>query len=81
MAFSTLMLTKIAESIRPFIVPDGQFEFNKSSFWTEHKSGVFQRYALPSIFRDLTRKGIVISYLDDPRNSSERRKGRSRKTS
>ncbi|GFS81774.1 hypothetical protein TNCV_2707121 [Trichonephila clavipes] len=46
-----------------FIVPDGQFEFNKSS-WTKHKSRVFQRY-VSSIFRDLTRKGIVISYLDD----------------
>ncbi|GFT14063.1 retrovirus-related Pol polyprotein from transposon 297 [Trichonephila clavipes] len=47
-----------------FIVPDGQFEFNKSSFRTNTSPGVFQRY-VSSIFRDLTRKGIVISYLDD----------------
>ncbi|GFV08043.1 retrovirus-related Pol polyprotein from transposon 17.6 [Trichonephila clavipes] len=47
-----------------FIVPDGQFEFNKVPFGLSTSLGVFQRY-VSSIFRDLTRKGIVISYLDD----------------
>ncbi|GFT75349.1 hypothetical protein TNCV_967931 [Trichonephila clavipes] len=47
-----------------FIVPDGQFEFNKAPFGLSTSPGVFQRY-VSSIFRDLTRKGIVISYLDD----------------
>ncbi|GFU58772.1 retrovirus-related Pol polyprotein from transposon 17.6 [Trichonephila clavipes] len=47
-----------------FIVPDGQFEFNKVPFGLSTSPGVFQRY-VSSIFRDLTRKGIVISYLDD----------------
>ncbi|GFW56683.1 hypothetical protein TNCV_4067631 [Trichonephila clavipes] len=47
-----------------FIVPDGQFEFNKGPFGLSTSPGVFQRY-VSSIFRDLTRKGIVISYLDD----------------
>ncbi|GFX61864.1 retrovirus-related Pol polyprotein from transposon 412 [Trichonephila clavipes] len=47
-----------------FSVPDGQFEFNKVSFGLITSSGVFQRY-VSSIFRDLTRKEIVISYLDD----------------
>ncbi|GFW10487.1 retrovirus-related Pol polyprotein from transposon 297 [Trichonephila clavipes] len=47
-----------------FIVPDGQFEFNKVPFGLSISPGVFQRY-VSSIFRDLTRKGIVISYLDD----------------
>ncbi|GFY07742.1 hypothetical protein TNCV_4133391 [Trichonephila clavipes] len=47
-----------------FIVPDGQFEFNKVPFGLSSGPGVFQRY-VSSIFRDLTRKGIVISYLDD----------------
>ncbi|GFV17934.1 retrovirus-related Pol polyprotein from transposon gypsy [Trichonephila clavipes] len=47
-----------------FIVPDGQFEFNKVPFGLSTSVGVFQRY-VSSIFRDLTRKGIVISYLDD----------------
>ncbi|GFU65390.1 retrovirus-related Pol polyprotein from transposon 17.6 [Trichonephila clavipes] len=47
-----------------FIVPDGQFEFNKVPFGLSTNPGVFQRY-VSSIFRDLTRKGIVISYLDD----------------
>ncbi|GFY51824.1 transposon Ty3-I Gag-Pol polyprotein [Trichonephila inaurata madagascariensis] len=63
MAFSTLMLTKIAESIRPLSSQTGNLNSTKF-LWTEHKSGVFQRY-VSSIFRDLTRKGIVISYLDD----------------
>ncbi|GFY59692.1 retrovirus-related Pol polyprotein from transposon 297 [Trichonephila inaurata madagascariensis] len=49
---------------RSFIVPDGQFEFNKVPFGLSTSPGVFQRY-VSSIFRDLTRKGIVISYLDD----------------
>ncbi|GFV00772.1 retrovirus-related Pol polyprotein from transposon 17.6 [Trichonephila clavipes] len=43
---------------------DGQFEFNKVPFGLITSPGVFQRY-VSSIFRDLTRKGIVISYLDD----------------
>ncbi|GFV19659.1 transposon Tf2-6 polyprotein [Trichonephila clavipes] len=47
-----------------FIVPDGQFEFNKVPFGLSTSPGVFQRY-VSSIFIDLTRKGIVISYLDD----------------
>ncbi|GFS51926.1 retrovirus-related Pol polyprotein from transposon 17.6 [Trichonephila clavipes] len=47
-----------------FIVPDGQFEFNKVPFGLSTSPGVFQRY-VSSIFRDLNRKGIVISYLDD----------------
>ncbi|GFX68385.1 retrovirus-related Pol polyprotein from transposon 297 [Trichonephila clavipes] len=47
-----------------FIVPDGQFEFNKVPFGLSTSPGVFQRY-VSSIFRDPTRKGIVISYLDD----------------
>ncbi|GFW19413.1 retrovirus-related Pol polyprotein from transposon 17.6 [Trichonephila clavipes] len=47
-----------------FIVPDGQFEFNKVPFGLSTSPGVFQRYVL-SIFRYLTRKGIVISFLDD----------------
>ncbi|GFT06102.1 retrovirus-related Pol polyprotein from transposon 17.6 [Trichonephila clavipes] len=47
-----------------FIVPDGQFEFNTVLFGLSTSPGVFQRY-VSSIFTDLTRKGIVISYLDD----------------
>ncbi|GFW82543.1 retrovirus-related Pol polyprotein from transposon 17.6 [Trichonephila clavipes] len=47
-----------------FIVPDGQFEFNNVPFGLSTSLGVFQRY-VSSIFRDLTRKGIVISYFDD----------------
>ncbi|GFU09303.1 retrovirus-related Pol polyprotein from transposon 17.6 [Trichonephila clavipes] len=47
-----------------FVVPDGQFEFNKVPFRLSTSPGVFQCY-VSSIFRDLTRKGIVISYLDD----------------
>ncbi|GFY58207.1 enzymatic polyprotein [Trichonephila inaurata madagascariensis] len=47
-----------------FIVPDRQFEFNKVPFGLSTSPGIFQRY-VSSIFRDLTRKGIVISYLDD----------------
>ncbi|GFX77879.1 retrovirus-related Pol polyprotein from transposon 17.6 [Trichonephila clavipes] len=47
-----------------FIVPDGQFEFNKVPFGLSTSPGVFQHY-VSSIFRDLARKGIVISYLDD----------------
>ncbi|GFX90889.1 retrovirus-related Pol polyprotein from transposon 412 [Trichonephila clavipes] len=40
-----------------FIVPDGQFEFNKVPFGLSTNPGVFQRY-VSSIFRDLTRKEL-----------------------
>ncbi|GBL81703.1 Transposon Ty3-G Gag-Pol polyprotein [Araneus ventricosus] len=47
-----------------FIVPDGQFEFNKVPFELSTSPGVFKRY-VTSVFRDLTLKGIVVSYMDD----------------
>ncbi|GFT47064.1 hypothetical protein TNCV_3747231 [Trichonephila clavipes] len=47
-----------------FVVPDGQFEFNKVPFGLSTSPSVFQRYVY-SIFRELTRKGIVIIYMDD----------------
>ncbi|GFY30190.1 retrovirus-related Pol polyprotein from transposon 17.6 [Trichonephila clavipes] len=55
---------EVCRKYTSFIVPDGQFEFNKVPFGLSTSPGVFQRY-VSSIFRDLTRKGIVISYLDD----------------
>ncbi|GBL86111.1 Retrovirus-related Pol polyprotein from transposon 17.6 [Araneus ventricosus] len=47
-----------------FIVPDEQFEFNKVPFRLSMSPGVFQRY-VTSIFRNLTHKGILISYMDN----------------
>ncbi|GFV64516.1 transposon Tf2-6 polyprotein [Trichonephila clavipes] len=47
-----------------FVVPDGQFEFNKVPFSLSTSPSVFQRYVY-SIFRELMRKGIVIIYMDD----------------
>ncbi|GFS96205.1 hypothetical protein TNCV_1141741 [Trichonephila clavipes] len=47
-----------------FVVPDGQFEFNKVPFGLSTSPSVFQRYVY-SIFRELMRKGIVIIYMDD----------------
>ncbi|GFU32434.1 hypothetical protein TNCV_338011 [Trichonephila clavipes] len=47
-----------------FVVPDGQFEFNKVPFGLSTIPSVFQRYVY-SIFRELMRKGIVIIYMDD----------------
>ncbi|GBM96973.1 Retrovirus-related Pol polyprotein from transposon 17.6, partial [Araneus ventricosus] len=47
-----------------FVVPDGQFEFNKVPFGISTSPSVFQIYVY-SIFRELMRKGIVIIYMDD----------------
>ncbi|GFT26387.1 retrovirus-related Pol polyprotein from transposon 17.6 [Trichonephila clavipes] len=47
-----------------FVVPDGQFEFNKVPFGLSTSPSVFQRYVY-SIFRELMRKGVVIIYMDD----------------
>ncbi|GFV72114.1 retrovirus-related Pol polyprotein from transposon 17.6 [Trichonephila clavipes] len=47
-----------------FVVPDGQFEFNKVPFGLSTSPSVFQTYVY-SIFRELMRKGIVIIYMDD----------------
>ncbi|GFT84684.1 hypothetical protein TNCV_2767061 [Trichonephila clavipes] len=47
-----------------FVVPDGQFEFNKVPFGLSTSPIVFQRYVY-SIFRELMRKGVVIIYMDD----------------
>ncbi|GFT91870.1 retrovirus-related Pol polyprotein from transposon gypsy [Nephila pilipes] len=48
----------------PFIVPDGQFEFNKVPLGLSTSPSVFQR-SVTSLFRDLTRKTILVSYMDD----------------
>ncbi|GFY40803.1 transposon Tf2-9 polyprotein [Trichonephila inaurata madagascariensis] len=47
-----------------FIVPDGQFEFNKVPFGLSTSPSVFQRY-IYSIFRNLMNKGLIIIYMDD----------------
>ncbi|GFV96508.1 retrovirus-related Pol polyprotein from transposon 17.6 [Trichonephila clavipes] len=47
-----------------FVVPDGQFEFNKVPFCLSTSPSVFQRYVY-SIFRELMQKSIVIIYMDD----------------
>ncbi|GIY15933.1 hypothetical protein CDAR_510641 [Caerostris darwini] len=47
-----------------FVVPDGQYEFNKVPFGLSTSPSVFQRYVY-SIFRHLMNKGIVITYMDD----------------
>ncbi|GFW71824.1 retrovirus-related Pol polyprotein from transposon 412 [Trichonephila clavipes] len=46
-----------------FVVPDGQFEFNKVPFGLSTSPSVFQRYVY-SIFRELMRKDIVIICMD-----------------
>ncbi|GIY47055.1 retrovirus-related Pol polyprotein from transposon 297 [Caerostris darwini] len=47
-----------------FVVPDGQYEFNKVPFGLSTSPSVFQRYVY-SIFRHLMNKGIIITYMDD----------------
>ncbi|GIX76875.1 retrovirus-related Pol polyprotein from transposon 297 [Caerostris darwini] len=47
-----------------FVVPDGQYEFNKVPFGLSTSPSVFQRYVY-SIFKHLMNKGIVITYMDD----------------
>ncbi|GFS55953.1 hypothetical protein TNCV_2564261 [Trichonephila clavipes] len=47
-----------------FIVPDGQFEFNKVLFGLSTSPSVFQRY-IYSIFLNLMNKGLIIFYMDD----------------
>ncbi|GFT35940.1 transposon Ty3-I Gag-Pol polyprotein [Trichonephila clavipes] len=47
-----------------FVVPDGQFEFNKVPFGLSTSPSVFQRYVY-SVFRELMWKGVVIIYMDD----------------
>lgn len=47
-----------------FIVPDGQYEFLKTPFGLCNSPAVFQRF-INAIFRDLSTKGIVLTYLDD----------------
>lgn len=47
-----------------FIVPDGQFEFLRMPFGLCNSPSVFQRF-INAIFRDLTRRKIVLMYLDD----------------
>lgn len=47
-----------------FIVPDGQYEFLRAPFGLCNSPSVFQRF-INAAFRNLTREGIVLIYLDD----------------
>ncbi|GIY69835.1 retrovirus-related Pol polyprotein from transposon 297 [Caerostris extrusa] len=47
-----------------FVVPDGQYEFNKVPFGLSTSPSVFQRYVY-SISRHLMNKSIVITYMDN----------------
>lgn len=47
-----------------FIVPDGQFEFLRMPFRLCNSPSVFQRF-IYAVFRDLTKRRIVLIYLDD----------------
>ncbi|GFT13015.1 retrovirus-related Pol polyprotein from transposon 17.6 [Trichonephila clavipes] len=64
MDFFHVDVNEDCKHLTSFVVPDGQFEFNKVPFGLSTSPSVFQRYVY-SIFRELMRKGIVIIYMDD----------------
>ena len=47
-----------------FVVPDGQFEFLRVPFGLCNSPSVFQRF-INAVFRDLAKRKIVLTYLDD----------------
>lgn len=47
-----------------FIVPDGHYEFLKTSFGLCNSPAIFQKY-INAVFRDLIAEGVVLTYLDD----------------
>lgn len=47
-----------------FVVPDGQFEFLRVPFGLCNSPAVFQRF-INAVFRDLAKKKVVLTYLDD----------------
>jgi len=47
-----------------FVAHNGQYQFLKVPFGLTNSPGVFQRH-VNAIFRDLTRSGIAIPYVDD----------------
>jgi len=47
-----------------FVTHNGQYQFLKVPFGLTNSPGVFQRH-VNAIFRDLTRSGIAIPYVDD----------------
>lgn len=47
-----------------FVTHNGQYQFRKVPFGLTNSPAVFQRY-VNAIFRDLTREGIALPYVDD----------------
>ncbi|XP_037806852.1 uncharacterized protein LOC119600595 isoform X1 [Lucilia sericata] len=47
-----------------FVTHNGQYQFKKVPFGLSNSPGVFQRH-VNAIFRDLTREGIALPYIDD----------------
>lgn len=47
-----------------FVTNNGQYQFCKVPFGLSNSPGVFQRH-VNAIFRDLTRQGIALPYIDD----------------
>ncbi|GIX77088.1 retrovirus-related Pol polyprotein from transposon 297 [Caerostris extrusa] len=64
MNFFHVAVDEESRKFTSFVVPDGQYEFNKVPFGLSTSPSVLQRYVY-SIFRHLMNKGIVITYMDD----------------
>ncbi|GFT78223.1 hypothetical protein TNCV_4335871 [Trichonephila clavipes] len=62
--FFHLDVNEDCRNFTSFIVPDGQFEFNKVPFSLSTSPSVFQRY-IYSIYRNLMNEGLIIIYMDD----------------
>lgn len=47
-----------------FVTHSGQYQFLKVPFGLSNSPGVFQRH-VNAIFRDMTRKGVALPYIND----------------
>lgn len=62
--FHQVEIEEASKKYTSFVVPNGQYEYERMPFGLKNAPAVFQRY-VNGIFRDLTNQSQIVIYMDD----------------
>lgn len=68
--FHQVKIEETSKKYTSFVVPNGQYEYERMPFGLKNAPAVFQRY-VNGIFRDMTNESRIVIYIDDISFGSE----------
>lgn len=68
--FHQVKIEEASKKYTSFVVPNGQYEYERMPFGLKNAPAVFQRY-VNGIFRDMTNESRIVIYIDDISFGSE----------